>query len=656
MDELLEQFLIEGRELVQLAVDDLLALERDPADAARIDSVFRAVHTLKGSAGLFDCAPMTRALHAAEDLLGAVRARRLAADRGVIDALLACISANEAWFASITRTGTLPASAEDEAEGLCAALRAPLAVPDHAEHGTAASNREWLTPLFDRARTMLPDGDAALETAVTAIRYTPAADCFFLGDDPMALARSIPGLLYLHIAVREPWNLENFDPFACNVRFAALSTAPAADIRQVFQFLPDQIEILPLRRNEFGANLSDRPETGDLADDIALRTLRVDASRIDALVDLVGELIVAKNSLAHLVGRAAATDLTLARALAASQAEIERLAAAMHRAAMGVRTLPLERTFRLLPRLVRDIAAALGREVVFDIAGGEVTADKSIADALFEPLLHVLRNAVAHGIEPAAVRRAAGKAEAGRIGLKAARSGDQIVIAVSDDGAGIDPSKIRAAARARALISDAAIDALTDHQATQLIFTPGFSTASAVTNISGRGVGLDSVRASVAALGGSVSLASAIGAGSTVSISLPQAVAVTSVMVVRAGTELFGVPMDVVAEVTRVPSARILPIRDGEAFVLRNRTVPLLRLSSLLHTEATPRGSTDARVLIVAFGDQRVGVEVDSLGDRADVMLRPLTGLLSSMPGVLGAALMGDGRVLLVLDLPELIG
>jgi two-component system, chemotaxis family, sensor kinase CheA len=655
MDELLDQFLIEGRELVQLAADDLLALERDPADMARIDSVFRAVHTLKGSAGLFDFAPMTRALHAAEDLLGAVRARRLAAGRGVIDTLLACISATEAWFASITRTGGLPASAAEESEGLCIALRAPLASLEHTAADVPVSNRAWLPALLARAWATLPDGDLA-KTAVTAVGYTPAADCFFLGDDPMALARSIPGLLYLHIAAREPWRLEDFDPFACNLRFEALSTAPAADVKQVFQFVPDQIELLTLRKTDFGADRSDRPETGDVADDVALRTLRVDASRIDALVDLVGELIVAKNGLAHLVAQAAATDPALARALSASQAEIERLAAAMHRAAMGVRMLPLERTFRRLPRLVRDIAAALGRELVFEVSGGEVKADKSIVDALFEPLLHVLRNAVDHGIEPAAARRAAGKPEAGRITLKAERGGDQIVIAVSDDGAGVDPARIRAAARARGLLSDAAIDALTDQQAIQLIFTPGFSTAHAITDISGRGVGLDSVRASVAALGGSVALSSEAGAGSTVSVSLPQAVSVSSIMIVQVGTELFGLPMDVVAEITRVPAARILRIRDGEAFVLRDRTVPLLRLSALLHIEAAPRGSTDARVLIVALGAHRVGVEVDSLGARTDVMLRPLTGLLARMPGVLGAALLGDGRVLLVLDLPELIG
>ena len=655
MDELLEQFLIEGRELVQQAADDLLALERDPADTARTDSVFRAVHTLKGSAGLFDFAPMTRSLHAAEDLLGAVRARLLPAERGVIDALLTAISASEAWFASIARTGALPASAAGEADALCIALRAPLAALAHSEAEAPASDRSWLAPLIARARDALPDGDAT-KTALTAVRYTPAGDCFFLGDDPMALAKSIPGLLYLHIEAREPWHLENFDPFACNLRFEALSTAGAADVKQVFQFVPDQIELLPLRRADYGADPSGRPETGDLPDDAALRTLRVDASRIDALVDLVGELIVAKNGLAHLVGQATAIDPTLARALAASQAEIERLAAAMHRAAMGVRMLPLERTFRRLPRLVREIAASLGREVAFAISGGEVAADKSIVDALFEPLLHVLRNAIDHGIEPAEARVAAGKPEAGRIALKAERRGDQIVIAVSDDGAGVEPSRIREAARARGLMSDAAIDALTDQQAIQLIFTPGFSTAHAITDISGRGVGLDSVRASVAALGGSVSLASETGVGCTVGISLPQAVAVTSIMIVRAGAELFGVPMDVVAEITRVPAARILPIRDGEAFVLRERTVPLLRLSSLLHIEAAARGSADARVLIVVSGDQRVGVEVDLLGDRTDVMLRPLTGLLASMPGVLGAALMGDGRVLLVLDLPELIG
>jgi two-component system chemotaxis sensor kinase CheA len=382
----------------------------------------------------------------------------------------------------------------------------------------------------------------------------------------------------------------------------------------------------------------------------------VDAGRIDAMADLVGELIIAKNALAHLATRAAPLDTSFARALAANQAEIDRLTAAMHRAVMGVRMMSLARTFQRLPRIVRETASLLGREVVFDMTGGDVEADKSIVDGLFEPLMHVLRNAVDHGIESPAARRRAGKPEAGRVRLAASRAGDQIVITVGDDGAGIDAARIREVAKARGVMDPAAIDALDDREALALIFAPAFSTAATVTEISGRGVGMDVVRSAVEALGGRVTVESISGQGSTVQLTLPQAAMVTTVMTVRAGGEQFGVPMEVVAETARVPADRILPVRDGEAFVLRDRTVPILNLSLLLGLQHVARSGSDARLLVVSTGAHRVGVEVDSFAERADVLLRPMTGLLAGMRGVLGHALMGDGSVLMVLDLPDLIG
>jgi two-component system, chemotaxis family, sensor kinase CheA len=641
-DELLDQFLIEGRELVQQASEDLLALERDPGDAARIDSVFRAIHTLKGSVALFDFAPMGSMLHAAEDLLGAVRAQHLAAGRAVIDALLACVGTSEAWIGAIACSGALPADAGAEAERLRVALSAPLG-------GAAAGLGQAVDPAWVAGLLARVEASVAAR-AVTALRYVPAADCFYLGDDPMQLARAIPDLLFLHIGGNAPWQLENFDPFACNLCFEALSAAPAERVRAPFRFVPDQVAIVELA----GGPVAERPGAPKPGGDAAARTLRVDAARIDALVDLVGELMVAKNGLAHLAAQAA--DPTLARALHASHADIERLAASMHRAVMGVRMLPLARTFRRLPRLVRDIAAQLGKEVAFDIGGEDVQADKTIVDALFEPLLHVLRNAVDHGIEDAALRRAAGKPPAGRVTLRASRAGDQIVIAVADDGAGVDPARVREAAVARGLVDASAIDTLDDRQAAALIFTPGFSIATAVTAVSGRGVGMDAVRAGVEALGGRVALESTQGAGTIVTLTLPQALMVTTVMSVLVGGERFGIPMDVVAETARIPVSRIVPIRAGEAFVLRDRTIPLLRLASLLRLGPGPRAAAHARVLICAFGAERVGVEVDGFGDRMDVLVRPLTGLLAGMQAVLGTALLGDGRVLLVLDVAALVG
>ena len=549
MDDLLEQFLIEGRELVEQASDDLMALERNPTDAARLDNAFRAIHTLKGSVALFDFAPMGVALHAAEDLLGDIRRKNVVAGRDMIDALLECIDASERWINSIANTGRLPANAEREGSRLGEALKATM--NSEALRGEALSNE----------------------------------------DESNALASKSAG-----------------------------------------------------------------PAVADTPTDGTTRSVRVDTTRIDALVDLVGELIVAKNNLEHLAAQAAIVDPSLSRALAVNLSGFERLTGEMHRAVMHLRMTPLSRTFSRFPRWMRDTAGKLGKTVNFEITDEEAEADKAIVDGLFEPLLHVLRNAVDHGIEDASMRLAAGKPAVGRIALEARPNGDQIVVAVSDDGAGLDPVKLRAVAKVKGLMSDEALNALDDAAVADLIFTPGFSTADGITDISGRGVGMDAVQTAVASLGGRVSIASTFGSGTTVRMTLPKAVLVSTIVTVSVGGERFGVPLEAVAETCRISPDRILPIRSGEAFVLRNRTIPLVRLSDVLQLSEVPRRLNDAKVLIVKSDNQSVGVEIDGVGERLDVLLRPMTGLLSAMPGVLGTALLGDGGILLILDLPELIG
>jgi two-component system chemotaxis sensor kinase CheA len=649
MDELLEQFLIEGRELVQLASDDLMALESRPADAARIDSAFRAVHTLKGSVGFFDFAAMGRLLHAAEDLLSTVRGGRLSATGPIVTVLLDCMAASDDWLDSIERTGKLPPDSDERERALRNAMAPHLGEPEAPGSGAARNDDDtgWVAGLIDRNADAVAATRAAGGT-VAALKYTPAKDCFFLGDDPMAFIRSVPNLIALEIGTREAPSLDRFDPFACNLVFAALSTAPFDSIRDIFRFVPDQIVLVEAE--------ADRPDMpGQAAGDGGGRTLRVDAGRVDALVDIVGELVVAKNGLSHLAQQAGATDAKLARDLLVAQATIDRLVGDMHRAVMTMRMVPLAGTFRRFARPVREIAGRLGKAVTFEIAGEDVEADKSVADGLFEPLLHVLRNAIDHGIETGEARLAAQKPAAGRIALEARRAGDQIVIAVTDDGAGVDLDKVRDLAKSRNLMSEAAIDALDDTAALDLVFAPGFSTASAVTDVSGRGVGLDAVRSAIEKLGGRVELTSTPGAGSVVRLTLPQALTINTVVTVRVGGERFGVPIESVRETVRIAADRIVPIHEGEAFVIRNRTVPLLRLADLLGLPRAERGK-DTRVVIVNAGDDTVGIEVDGIAETFDVLLRPMQGLLSGLPGLLGTALLGDGNVLMVLDLPELIG
>jgi two-component system chemotaxis sensor kinase CheA len=678
MDELLELFVVEGKELVQQASDDLLALEHLEWDLARVDSAFRAVHTLKGSVALFDFGSIGTALHAAEDLLGALREGRVADRRAALDALLACMNTTDVWIDAIAVTEHPPDNAVAQAQDLVAVLNKAMRgeggllpatrAPASGVRATGASaaqqaRPDWLAALLAREHLRLSLAQAGGAT-LTAIRYIPGSDCFLLGDDPLALIRSVPELIGLHVEANEPWDLEEFDPFRCNLMIEVLSAASAESVSRVFRFVTDQVKIAEVRlpldeRFEDQASPDGTSQGSDTSQNGrsrsgAQRVLRVDLRRIDALADVVGELFVAKNRLGHLAAEAAASVPDLARALSASQADIARLIGDMHRAVMDVRMTSLDQAFRRLPRAAREIAAGLGKEIRLDIKGAGIEADKTIVDGLFEPLLHVVRNAADHGVETPLVREAKGKPREGHIIVSAGRDGDRIVITVQDDGAGIDPAEVRRAAAARGLLDEASLRQLDDADVLDLVFRPGFSTTSSVTVVSGRGVGMDAVRAALHAMGGRVGITARPGAGTSVRFVVPQAVAITTVVIVTLDDDRFGVPIEVVAETVRIPRSRVVPVQGGNAFVLRNRTIPLLRLSDILARPAA-QSAVDVKVLVVIVGGERIGIEVDGFGARMDVVLRPMSGLLAGLPGIQGTALLGDGNLLLVLDVAILI-
>lgn len=655
MDDLLEQFLIEARDLIAQANDDLAALERSADDAGRIDGAFRAVHTLKGSVAIFDMAPVGAVLHAAEDLLSDARSGRRLLNAASVATLIDCIDQTDRWVDAIEQAGRLPADAAKRAAVLVTSLARASAAAGDEPNAETAEAPDWLAPLIARQATAIAETGGAL----TAFRYLPDAECFFRGDDPVRIAGSVPDLIALEIAPARPCpSPDAIDPFACNLLLHGISAGARADVDLAFRFVADQVAIAAVPgRDDHGLSDMDSAAAAHIDSGSATRTLRVDAGRIDALVEGLGELIVAKNALSHIAAQAEHAALAgpaLAAAIRESQGNIERLIAVMNRDVMAVRLVPLAQTFRRLPRLVRQIAETLGREVNFVISGDEAEVDKATADGLFEPLLHLLRNAVDHGIETPAARRAGGKAERGLIQLGARVAGDQVIIDVIDDGAGIDAAKMRRTAVLRGIAGQAAADAMDDEAALGLIFTPGFSTAEAITDVSGRGVGMDAVRSAIEKLGGRVGISSTIGAGTTFRLILPLTAVMTKVLTVRSGPELFGIPIDRIAETGAVARDRIMDVGGGKAIVHRDRTVPLLSLASLLGgADAPPQAG---KLLFVETGEDMVAVGIDGFGERLDVMLRPMTGLLAGTPGVLGTTLMGDGAVLLVLDVAELIG
>ena len=747
MNPLLAAFVPESRDLLQAATAGLLRLERDAQDEALINEVFRAVHTIKGSSGLFDAAALTRVMHGAEDLLGEVRAGRLALTSAMVDRLLDALDQVGLWVDALEQHECLPDDAETAAAARVGELRALLPARAGGATGSAGEAHrpatEWRSQL-DAAEQRAVERHLQAGLPVVAISYTPDEGCFYRGEDPIHLLRQLPDLLALRIAARTPWPaVAELDPYRCNLVFHAVAAASPEAVAHLFRYVADQVEIgivsaeappapglaedstalllprllgeqrrilalppedteemrrriaavagtlgnllrsadLPVSQAEFDTAVSQALDTGRAATLLALldplerpaaaaavapdsatrpatRVLKVDQERVDRLMNLIGELVVSKNALPFLARRAEQVhgNREMSREIKDQYAVIDRLAQEMQGAIMQVRMIPVSEVFERFPRLVRDLARKLDKRIELVIEGEDTAADKTIIEALADPLLHIVRNAIDHGIEPAGQREAAGKPAGATLRLSASQEGDQVVIAVADDGRGIDPARMRRSAVEKGLLEADQAALLSDQDAVNLIFRAGFSTAAEISDLSGRGVGMDVVRSTVDRLGGSATVTSVVGQGTSVRLSLPLSMAITRVMTLEAAGTQFGIPMELIAETVRLDPQRVRCIKQAETFVLRNEVVPLRRLADLLNLPAPPpEPEAHQAVLVVRVGGAALGLVVDRFREGMDVILKPMEGVLAGLRGYAGTALLGDGSVLLVLDLKELL-
>jgi two-component system, chemotaxis family, sensor kinase CheA len=711
-----EQFVTEARELISQATDDLIVLERDGASPERIDRVFRAFHTLKGSAGVVELPAMSIMLHAAEDLLASVRQGAIESGPDIIDAALACLDQVSRWVDDFEATGALPAQAGEDGRMLAERLRSflpaaagqqpPAPAAWRSTPGTVETLPEWVARMIASERDAMAARMPKRASAVFAISYQPIAGCFYNGDDPLQLMRQVPDLLAFHIEPREGFApLADIDPYACNLRLQAISVGGRDEIAKIFRLVPDQVQItgIPLdalaaiapaandadqsliravieaqcellrvsdRTDDFAgctgaatrvatnalrranrSQLADRVEhagamalaqrdagplltaleqalvalddtpttmakdlsgqgasTADATERPVERVLRVSEARIESLVNLAGELVVAKNALAHSAKRLEQDfgGHEVARSVRRDHDAIDRLVAELHGTILQLRMVPVTQVFRSLHRLVRDVSRQLGKGVGLVTSGETAEADKTIVDRLFEPLVHLVRNAVDHGIESPTQRRAAGKSETATISIAASRTADRFLIEVSDDGRGIDPVVVRRKASEKGLLPADELTALSDEQVVDLVFAPGFSTAAEVSDISGRGIGMDVVRTVVEQIGGRVSLASSMGTGTTVRLDLPMTIAMSRIMVVEAGGQLFGISMDAVSETVRITSDRVSRIKNNPGFVLRQRIVPIVSLAELMKLPERAKEAAAARLFVVMEAAGRV--------------------------------------------------
>jgi len=388
----------------------------------------------------------------------------------------------------------------------------------------------------------------------------------------------------------------------------------------------------------------------------AVKMLKVDQSKIDYLMDIVGELTVAKNSLPYLAKQAEEEggSKKLSKQIKAHFSIVNRLTESLQSAVLQIRMVPVSHVFQRYPRLVRDLSRKLDKKIELCMQGEDTEFDKNLIESLSEPLIHLLRNSIDHGIESPEDRIEAGKPETGRIDLIATPLDDSVIIEIRDDGKGIDPHKIKLLAFQKGVITESQLESIDDNEALQLIFAAGFSTSEQVSDLSGRGVGMDAVKTMVSQAGGSIEMQSEVGVGSTFKLLLPQTMSVNRVMMFEVNDQMFGVSMDAVVETVKVPTQDIQRIRNENVLVIRDKLIPLCNLRDALGFEPDG-GKEEHSILVVSTPQGEFGLIIDKFHEGIDVIQKPLEGVLAGYSHFSGTALLGDGRVLLIINVQEVL-
>ncbi|MGV6494340.1 chemotaxis protein CheA [Stenotrophomonas rhizophila] len=639
-------FFEESREGLDAMEAGLLALESGQQDPEIINSVFRAAHSIKGGAGTFGFDAIAALTHVLETLLDELRAGKRALEANAVDAMLSSVDV----------------------------LRALLREAEHGQpadpQAVAAIKARLEAVLSGQAAASAPVAAAKVDDTPEAwqIGFVPSPSLFMSGNDPLRIIRELEHLGSLQVAARMERlpGFDQLDPLEAHLAWdlGLVGKVPRSKIEDTFAWVVDdcELDIRPAAPPSLATSAPAAPAAVATAASAAApaagapaataheaeTSIRVAVEKVDALINLVGELVITQAMLKQV---SHALDPVHAEQLFAGLDLLERNTRDLQEAVIGVRMLPVDAVFRRFPRLVRDLSSRLGKQVRLRTIGEGTELDKGLIEKIADPLVHLVRNSIDHGLEMPDIRRDAGKDETGTITLAASHQGGHIVIEVSDDGRGLNRDKILSKALERGL---SVPDNPTDAQVWDLIFQPGFSTADAVTDLSGRGVGMDVVRRNIQALGGEVQLESKAGNGTRVLIRLPLTLAILDGMTVAVAGETVILPLAYVLEALQ-PQPEDVRTMAGEGRVLRVRGeyLPILSLSEYYGFGG--RTKDDSLVVVVEGDGQKIALEVDELVGQQQVVVKNIENNYRRISGVSGATILGDGRVSLIVDIGGLV-
>lgn len=681
-----EDFLVEAQEHFEQIETNFLALEESPGDLDLLNAIFRSVHTIKGAAGFLGLQKVQSVAHVGENVLDDLRKGRMELSDRVMELLFETVDMLKVLVEDVRVQVKKQGEAEDpdpsELIRNLEALKGGTAGPAVRAQATTGTLQlpEALKELHEAGRKAATEALAEGKTVVGLHAQLDGA-IFGTAFNPFSLfqmADLVGKLLYRQLIPRQPLvDLDSFDPrlFHLDLVMVMDTTEPMEEVQKVFGAVAHAaIALYPLAlgstaeaaaATETGsATQEDRRKTGRRTEDKGTSdTIRVSQAKLEQFMNIVAELIISKTMISHLVERlvpqvSGHPAAGVAKELAHASVYLDHVSKEIQASVLGIRMVPVKTIFSKFPRMLRDLAKASGKKIDLQMAGEDTEIDKSIIEELGDPMIHLIRNSADHGIESPEARVKSGKPEVGTVILRARHEGDSVVVEIEDDGKGIDPKVIRAKAVEKGLLTADRAEAMPDEEVIELIFAPGFSTAAKVTDISGRGVGMDVVRSNVRKLNGRVGVRSTVGKGSVFTIKLPLTLAIIDALLVKSGNQVFAIPGTSVEETLIVPPESLSHLTSRQAINLRGEVLGVSRLKHLLKSSAPDDADAEAdglSVVVVSAAGRRMGIIVDTFVRRQEVVIKPLAPYLASLPGISGASIMGDGGVVLILDPAELL-
>lgn len=639
LQEIMEDFLIEAFEMNEQLDQDLVELEHNPEDLDLLNRIFRVAHTIKGSSSFLNLNILTHLTHNMEDVLNRARKGEIKITPDIMDVVLRSIDLMKTLLVTIRDTGSDTNNGkENEIEEAVKQLQAITSqnlegAKERTKEAPQKENKE-------EAKEEIKENKAKAPTA-----ENPAS------DNPLA---DEPDLDYANMSAEE---VEAEIERLLNKRQEADKERRAQKKQEAKQEVtptkePPKTETPKAPKTETKAKAKADTEENKAPSIGVEQTVRVDVRRLDHLMNLIGELVLGKNRLIRIYSDVEERydGEKFLEELNQVVSSISAVTTDLQLAVMKTRMQPVGKVFNKFPRMVRDLSRELGKSIELIIEGEETELDKSIVEEIGDPLIHIIRNSCDHGIEPLEERRRLNKPETGKVQLSAYNEGNHIVIKISDDGKGLDPVMLKEKAIEKGVISERDAEGMSDREAFNLIFKPGFSTAKVVSNVSGRGVGMDVVKTNIEKLNGIIEIDSEVGVGTTQKLKIPLTLAIIQALLVGVQEEYYAIPLSSVLETVRISQDEIYTVDGKSVLRLRDEVLSLVRLSDIFKVDAILESNSDVYVVIIGLADQKIGVIVDYLIGQEEVVIKSLGYYLKNTRGIAGATVRGDGKITLIVD------